>query len=212
MLGKGFRYGMFVQLAIGPVSLLVFRTSGSAGFGMGLILVLAVALVDAFFIAIAGAGSVLFLKKENIQGAFIIFSSVVLALFGLYTVLGAFNISMLPGIKLFSGVNSGSVFLQGVLLTASNPMTILFWNSILTAQTKRETMNSRHIFFFGTGCVLSTVVFLTIVAAIGSMVNRFLPDSVIRILNVLIGLSLIVYSAVLLMQKRRSRQLADCPK
>lgn len=211
MFGKGFKYGMFLQLAVGPVSLLVFRTAGTAGFGIGLVLVIAVALVDAFYIAVAGAGAVYFLKNAKVQRVFLIISCTVLAIFGVYTILGAFDISFLPGIGLFSGVKSESVFLQGVLLTASNPMTILFWNSILTAQTRRETMNNRHIFFFGTGCVLSTVVFLTVVAAAGSMINRFLPDTLIRALHVLIGLVLIGYGVILLVRRKR-KKLADCPK
>jgi len=211
MFGKGFKYGMLLQLAVGPVSLLVFKTAGAAGFGMGLVLVIAVALVDAVFIAIAGAGAVYFLKNEKIQRTFKIISCLVLAIFGINMILGAFDISLVSGISLFSEVKPESIFLQGVLLTASNPMTILFWNSLITAQTRRHKMNSRHIFYFGTGCVLSTVVFLTFVAATGSMLNRFLPDTLTRALNVLIGLVLIGYGVVLMRQKKANK-LADCPK
>jgi len=211
MFVKGFKYGMLIQLAIGPVSLLVFKTAGEAGFGMGLVLVFAVALVDAIFIAMAGAGAVYFLKKEKTQEIFKIISCVVLVLFGVITILGAFDIQVMPGIGLFSGTNTGNVFLQGFLLTASNPLTILFWNSLITAQTRRQKMDTWHLFIFGTGCVLSTVVFLTAVAAAGSTVNQFLPETVTRVLNVLIGLVLIGYGAVLLAQKSR-KKLADCPK
>ena len=211
MFGRGFKYGMFLQLAVGPVSLLVFKTAGAAGFGMGLVLVAAVALVDAVFIAIAGAGAVCFLKNEKIQRAFKIVNCLVLAIFGISMILGAFDISLVSGISLFSAVKPESIFLQGFLLTASNPMTILFWNSLITAQTRRHKMNSRHIFYFGTGCVLSTVVFLTFVAATGSMLNRFLPDTLTRALNVLIGLVLIGYGVVLMRQKKANK-LADCPK
>ena len=211
MLVKGFKYGMFIQLAIGPVSLLVFKTAGSAGFAMGLVLVLAVALVDAVFIAIAGAGSAYFLKNEKVQSVFKIVSSVVLAIFGIITILGAFDISLLPGVSLFTEMKTGNVFLQGVLLTASNPLTILFWHSLITTQTRRQTMNSRHIFLFGTGCVLSTIVFLTGVAGAGTMINKFLPDTLTRALNVLIGLVMVGYGVVLL-RKKRAEKLADCPK
>lgn len=211
MFGRGFKYGMLLQLAVGPVSLLVFKTAGAAGFGMGLVLVAAVALVDAVFVAIAGAGAVYFLKSEKIQRAFKIVSCLVLTIFGISMILGAFDISLVSGISLFSEVKPESVFLQGVLLTASNPMTILFWNSLITAQTRRHKMDSRHIFYFGTGCVLSTVVFLTFVAASGSMLNRFLPDTLTRALNVLIGLVLIGYGVYLARQKK-AKKLADCPK
>ena len=103
MFGRGFKYGMLVQLAVGPVSLLVFKTAGSSGFGMGLVLVLAVALVDAAFIAFASLGSVYLLKRENVQAAFKAISSIILILFGISTILGAFHLSILPEIRLFNG-------------------------------------------------------------------------------------------------------------
>lgn len=211
MFGKGFKYGMLLQLAVGPVSLLVFKTAGAAGFGMGLVVVLAVALVDAAYIAIAGAGAVYFLKSEKIQYAFKIISCAVLAIFGIITILGAFDINPLPGVDLFSGVKTGNIFLQGLVISASNPLTILFWNSIITSQTSRQKMNSRHIFLFGTGCVFSTLVFLTVLAAAGSMINRFLPAVVMSILNVMIGIVLIGYGIVIMMRKR-PEQPADCPE
>jgi len=202
MFGKGFKYGMLVQLAIGPVSLLVFKTAGSSGFGMGLVLVLAVALVDAAFIAIASLGSVYLLKRENVQAAFKAISSLILILFGVSTILGAFNLSVLPEISLFSGSSSGSVFLEGVLLTASNPLTILFWHSIISSQVTREKMSKGKIFLFGTGCVMSTVVFLTFISALGTFVDRFLPESVTMILNIAVGFALVGYGISLMIRRR----------
>jgi len=119
--------------------------------------------------------------------------------------------NILPGAGLLSGLEPENIFLQGVLLTASNPLTILFWNSVISAQSSRHKMNSRHIFLFGTGCVLSTVVFLAMVAAAGSVINRFLPDILSRALNVMIGLVLIGYGVILFAKKKR-KDLADCPR
>lgn len=202
MFGKGFKYGMLVQLAIGPVSLLVFKTAGSSGFGMGLVLVLAVALVDAAFIAIASMGSVYLLKRENVQAAFKVISSLILILFGVTTILGAFDLSILPEIRLFSGGSSGGVFLEGILLTASNPLTILFWHSIISSQVNREKMSTGKIFLFGSGCVMSTVVFLTFISALGTFVDRFLPESVTMILNIAVGFALIGYGISLMIRRR----------
>ena len=211
MFGRGFKYGMLVQLAVGPVSLLVFKTAGSSGFGMGLVLVLAVALVDAAFIAIASLGSVYLLKRENVQAAFKAISSLILILFGISTILGALGLSVLPEISLFDGSNSGGVFLEGILLTASNPLTILFWHSIISSQVNREKMSTGKIFRFGAGCVLSTVVFLTFISAIGTFVDRFLPGIVTMILNIAVGFALVGYG-VSLMIRRRMESRVECAK
>ena len=211
MFGRGFKYGMLVQLAVGPVSLLVFKTAGTEGFGMGLVLVLAVALVDAAFIAFASLGSVYLLKCENVQAAFKAISSIILILFGISTILGAFHLSVLPEISLFNGSSTGGVFLEGVLLTASNPLTILFWNSLISSQVSREKMNKAKIFWFGAGCVLSTVVFLTFISALGTFVDRFLPETVTMILNIAVGFALVGYG-ISLMIRRRMESRVECAK
>lgn len=204
MFRRGFKYGMILQFAIGPVSLLVFKTAGTAGFVMGLVVVLAAALVDAAFIAIAGAGAILFLTKDKVQVAARIISGIVLILFGVITILGVFNISVFSGIQFFSEMKTQNVFLQGILLTASNPMTILFWNSLITSQAQRHKMNRRQLFLFGSGCVLSTVIFLTATAGIGSVADQYLPAVVTLILNVLIGLVLIGYGVYTMNKKKSS--------
>ena len=50
---SGLRFGMLLQIAIGPMCLMVFNTAKNAGFWVAMSLVLAVALVDAFYIALA---------------------------------------------------------------------------------------------------------------------------------------------------------------
>lgn len=62
---KGLKFGMLLQLAIGPMCLLVFHTAQENGFTLGFILVLAIALVDAFYIALAcfGIGRILTKKR-----------------------------------------------------------------------------------------------------------------------------------------------------
>lgn len=49
----GLKFGMLLQLAVGPMCLLVFNTAKNAGFWVALSLVLAITLVDAFYIILA---------------------------------------------------------------------------------------------------------------------------------------------------------------
>jgi len=211
MFRRGFKLGMILQLLVGPISLLVFQTAGTGGLPMALVVVLAVAIVDAAFLAIAGAGAVHFLKKEKVQRIFKFISCMVLVLFGINTILGAFDINVLPEIRMFSQISTGNYFLKGLLLSLSNPMSILFWNSIMTAEASRQKMTGHYVIRFGAGCVFSTVVFLSALAVAGSLVNRLLPEIVMSVLDVLIGLAMIVYGIILL-AKKKARELADCPK
>ena len=52
----GLKFGMILQLAIGPMCIMVFNTAKNVNFLVALSLVLAISLVDAFYILLAGLG------------------------------------------------------------------------------------------------------------------------------------------------------------
>lgn len=201
MIFRGFRFGMLLQLSIGPMCLMVFNTAGRDGFLMGMAIVAAIALVDAAYIALAGVGVASVLDKPRIRRAFKVFGSIILALFGLNILLGAFELSLLPGISLLSGAKAGNLFLQGLILTASSPLTIVFWGGVFTAEAASKQLGKAQLVFFSVGCVLSTLVFLTLVALLGSILNSFVPDMVITVLNVLVGAALILFGLRLLLKR-----------
>jgi threonine/homoserine/homoserine lactone efflux protein len=118
-------------------------------------------------------------------------------------VLGAFGYALLPHVNLFSQVPSetGSIFLQGVLLTAANPLTILFWGGVFSAKAAEKSMGRAQLLPFGLGCVLSTLLFLSAVALAGSLINSFLPPLVMMILNAAVGCALIFFGVRLLVKK-----------
>lgn len=203
MIWKGFRFGMLLQLAVGPMCFLVFQTSASYGFFSGWQIVLAVALVDALFIVLSGLGTAAFISKPKVKAAVRWTGCLVLVVFGLNIGLGALDIQVLPSITLFSASSGGSLFWRGFLLTASNPLTIIFWSGMLTAQMAQNQWNKRQLAFFAVGCVLSTLTFLTAVAALGSVVSSFLPELVIQILNLAVGAALVFYGFKLLLQKEK---------
>lgn len=204
MIFKGFRFGMLLQLAVGPMCFLVFQTAASYGFFSGWQIVLAVALVDALFIALSGMGAAALLRSPKVKTAVRWFGCLVLVLFGLHIGLGALHIQLLPSIALFSAASGGSLFWQGFALTASNPLTIVFWSGMFTAQMAQNQWNKRQLTFFAVGCVLSTLLFLSAVAALGSVLSGFLPDAVIRILNIGVGILLIGYGFKLLLKKEEA--------
>ena len=201
MILKGFKFGMLLQLSIGPMCLLVFNTAGTHGLMKGLMLVCAIALVDAVYIALAGIGIASVLDKDKIKWAFRLFGCIVLVIFGANTILNVFSRSILPDIQLFSKLKSCNVFLQGLLLTASNPLTILFWGGVLSSQVISQELSKHQIVLFGLGSVLSTITFLSCVAVLGSLANTFLPVPIIQGFNILVGFILIIFGIRLTLKK-----------
>jgi threonine/homoserine/homoserine lactone efflux protein len=198
MILKGFKFGMLLQLAVGPMCLMVFNTSATHGFLAAVTLVIAIALIDGLYIALSGLGVAAVLNKNHIKIAIKILGCIVLVVFGFNTILGVFGYTFLPNISIFKEVNSKSIFIQGLLLTASNPLTIIFLSGVLSTQVIEKDLNRRELFLFGIGCVLSTLVFLTTVALCGSILSGFLPNLVILIFNVAVGIVLVFFGIKLL--------------
>lgn len=201
MIFKGLKFGMLLQLAIGPMCFLVFNTSATHGFLFGLTLVIAIAIVDTLYITLSGLGVATIINRKNIKSILQIFGCIVLIIFGINTILGVYHISFLPDINIFSEVTSQNIFLQGLLLTSSNPLTIIFWSGVFSTQVIENNLNRRQVILFGFGCILSTLLFLTAVSFAGSILSEFMPVKVIQIFNVIVGTVLIYYGIRLLWKK-----------
>lgn len=201
MIYKGFRFGMILQLAVGPMCLMVFNTSTTHGFWVGLSLVLAISLVDGLYITLSGLGIAATINKEKVKSTIKILGCIVLVLFGTNTITGAFGFSLLPDLKLFSNATNQNIFIQGILLTASNPLTIIFWGGVFSTQVVENSFSKKQLIFFGFGCILATLFFLTIVSFLGSILSGFLPQTIVKILNVAVGIILIYFGIKLLFKK-----------
>ena len=198
---KGLCFGMLLQLAVGPVCLFVLNTSAGYGFVRSLPLVAAVTLADALYVALSCLGVAALVSRPGVKAVVRAAGCAVLLLFGADMLLGAFGVSLLPGIRLFSASSGGSVFVKGLFFTLSNPLTILFWSGMLTAKVTENRWDKKHLAFFASGCVLSTVVFLTAVAAVGGLLGGVLPNAVIALFNAIVGLVLMYFGVRLISKK-----------
>ena len=201
MIFKGFKFGMLLQLAVGPMCLLVFSTSTAHGFMMAFTLVLAIALIDALYITLSGFGVATIIGKEKVKNIIKLFGGIVLILFGTNTILGILRVSILPDIAVVHNISDKNIFLQGLLLTASNPLTIIFWSGVFSSQVVENNLNRKQLCLFGMGCVLSTLTFLTFIAALGSVISGFLPEIIIQVLNGIVGIALIFFGIKLFFKK-----------
>lgn len=195
----GLKFGMILQLAVGPMCLMVFNTAKNVGFLVAFTLVLAIASVDAFYIILASLGVSKILDKPEIKKAFKIIGSLVLIIFGINTVLNVFNINIIPGLNLKP--TSSNIFIQGLILTLSNPITIVFWGSVLTTKIIEDKLNKKELSVFSTGLVSSTLIFLTFVAVLGRMLSSFMPENISNIMNIIVGILIVFFGIKMLLKK-----------
>ncbi|MBQ3409363.1 MAG: LysE family transporter [Clostridia bacterium] len=192
---------MLLQLAVGPMCLMVFNTAKNVGFLVALTLVLAIALVDAFYIILASLGVSKILDKPKIKKAFKIIGSFVLIIFGANIILNVFNINIIPGLNLKP--TSSNIFIQGLILTLSNPITIVFWGSVLTTKIIEDKLNKKELIVFSVGLVSSTLIFLTFVAVLGTMLSSFIPENVSKIMNIIVGVLIVFFGIKMLLKKEK---------
>lgn len=199
MILKGFRFGILLQFAVGPVCLFLFQTAVSSGLQPALTGVIGVSLADGLYIALAifGLGA-LIRKNTRLQNSFRRFGATIVILFGLSTLLGAFGISILPSLPLqTAGIQS--IFVKALLLTLSNPMTILFWTGVFSAKIAEDKLNKKAITAFGLGAVLSTLVFLSSVSFLGSRIAGFLTPNLLLVFNTAVGIILMGFGLKILL-------------
>lgn len=190
---KGFKFGMLLQFAIGPVCLFIFQMASLNGFYIGEVAVLGVTLVDGLFIIVAILGVATIIDKNNIKVCLKIFGAIILIIFGLSIILNQFNINFIPSLKIHDTVNSANAFINAIIITSSNPLTIIFWGGIFSTKVIEENVKRKDICQFGFGALLSTIFFLSLINLIGSFTKMFLPTNAIQILNIIIGFLLIYF-------------------
>ncbi|MDR3332964.1 MAG: LysE family translocator [Synergistaceae bacterium] len=199
----GLRFGMILQLAIGPISLMVFNAAGSLGFLAGSLAAVAVTLTDGVFILLAGLGVSAFLQNKRVKKAVQLFGAAVLVIFGLDILGGAFGKPLIPQIRLFDASRGAGVFMKAVLLTASNPMTIIFWGGVFSGSVIEKNMTPHDLKLFGLGCVSATLFFMHVVALAGTLTGSFLSRSVLTYLNALVGVVIIGFAIKMLVKMKR---------
>lgn len=192
MVFKGFRFGMLLQIAVGPVCLFIFQTAASSGFAAAETGVLGVAIVDALFIAAAVLGIGALISRYPKAEKFLKnFGAAVLLIFGISIIAGVFGVSIVPSLDFNQKQSAGDVFIKAMLLTLSSPLTILFWAGVFSSKISEENMMKRDMYFFGLGAVLSTLFFLTSISILGRLVNSLLNPDLLSALNLVVGLLLI---------------------
>lgn len=190
---EGFKFGMLLQIAIGPVCLYIFSLGINETFYQAELGVLGVVFGDAFYITLAILGISSFIKKKKIQHRFNILGALILIIFGVELFLGYFGLSFLPKINISENFSSSSPFFKALLLTAANPMTIIFWIGVFSTKIDEANFTKVSTFLFALGALLATFFFLTLIIFLGSVTNNFLPKKILILLNSGVGLALIYF-------------------
>lgn len=208
MIIKGFRFGLLLQFAVGPVCVYLLNQSSNHGFAAGLAAVAAVTLIDAAYIFLAIAGISRIVDFERYRKPFAVIGAAVILVFALDILLGAIaGISLIPRISI--GAGKGSGFWEALVLTVSNPLTILFWSGVFSLKIAEEKMDTRAVSRFGLGAVLATLAFLTMIALAGVLFHAFLSPAALKALNIAVAVVLMYFAVLRLVKSGKDGPAAD---
>src|SRR3989338_7595 len=192
---NGLTTGLILQLAIGPVFFFIANVTIQRTIFDGLAGVLAVTIVDYFYITLAILGIGKLLENNKVKRTFGIISSVVLAIFGIIIIRGITGAGITAS-AISSSTDLFSSFASVFFLTISSPMTIVFFTSLFTAKAVEYNYAKRELLLFGFGTGMATLLFMGTSVLVFSLIKGNIPVLLIQILNLIVGCLLIGYGVV----------------
>lgn len=202
MIFKGFKFGLLLQMAIGPVCLFIINTAMGAGIIAAEAGVLGVTIVDSIFIALSILGVGAALKRKGIKVFLNFIGSIIMIYFGLGVIMGSFGINIIPSFFVSeTSLKLSNTFFASIILTLSNPLTILFWTGVFATKIAGEEYGKSEVIKFGAGAALATVAFLGTVALILGLLHLFISEMFIKVLNLIVGVVLIGFGVKMAFRK-----------
>lgn len=194
---QGLILGLMLSISVGPVVFSIIRQSLTNGIKGGMIFIAGVSASDVTLVVVGNAFTEIFRSLLKYKTPIGITGSILLIVFGIYTVffkkikineVGAQVIS-------FGTKELVKIFLSGYLINTLNPGAIIFWIMATTPFITYTLLD--RITLFAT-CL--SVVFLTDVlkVVLAGKIRQKLTPKIIHIINIISGIVLIGFGVVLI--------------
>ncbi|GMQ23644.1 LysE family transporter [Algoriphagus sp. oki45] len=190
---EGVSMGLLLSVIVGPVFFTLITNSLQHGFRYAMVLALGILCSDALYVMITYFG-ISFLANTDL------FEKVLG--YGGGLILTGFGISSLVK-KQVERPNTGGItlpvpkkrnaFAKGFSINGINPFVLLFWISIASLVTLKETWTGSQISLYYVG-ILGTVFLIDLLKAfIAKQLSRFVTPRLMRLLNKGVGLVMVFF-------------------
>lgn len=193
----GFGLGFFVALQLGPMSLLLIRSTLRSGWRVGVAIGAGIAAVDGLYAA-AGAGGVTpLLAIHPVRLALGLVGAAVLVFLGVRTLYSALRIRV-GGETAFEVARPWRACLTALGGTASDPSTIVSWGAIFAATSTAGLVHTTaSAVLLLAGVAAGSLTWVTILATAVALARRSVRESTIRVTDAVAGAGLIGFGGVL---------------
>jgi putative LysE/RhtB family amino acid efflux pump len=188
----GFGLGFLVALQLGPMSLLLIRSTLRDGVRVGLAIGAGVAVVDALYAALGAAGAAPLLTVGPLRLLLGALGTAVLVWLGVRTLMSAAHVR--AGLEGPADVGSPSrAFRTSLGATASNPLTIASWAAIFAAAS---TGTAASPVLLVVGVALGSATWMALLAGGVAVARRAVGPRAVVAADVVAGVGLLGFAGV----------------
>ena len=189
----GVGLGFLVALQLGPMSLLLIRSTLRDGVRVGLAIGAGVAVIDALYAALGAAGAASLLSIGPLRLALGVLGTAVLVWIGVKTLLAAVRVR--AGLEGPDDVGDPRrAFRTSLGATASNPLTIASWAGIFAAAT---TGTSASPVLLVLGVAVGSATWMGLLAGGVSIARRSVGPRAVVLADGIAGLGLLGFAGAL---------------
>src|SRR4051812_16794920 len=187
---------MSVAAQLGPLSLLIIRSTLRSGVAIGLALGAGVAVIDTLYAAAGAAGAAGVRPSEPVRLVVGVGGAVVLIYLGARTLWSAFRIR-LGGETGEELATPRRAFMVALGATASNPLTIASWAAVFAAASTAGAAKGAATLTLLAGVGLGSMAWMTFLTGGVSLLRRWVGDRMLRTVDGLAGIGLLGFGGLL---------------
>ena len=189
----GFGLGFLVALQLGPMSLVLIRSTLRSGLGVGLAIGAGIAVVDALYATAGAAGAASLVQVEAVRVGVGLVGAAVLVLLGARTLWSSVHVRAgLEGPAETAGPRRA--FLTSLGATASNPSTIVSWAAIFSAASVATGAQPVPLVL---GVALGSAAWVSVLACVVAVLRRGAGPRAMRAADAVAGTGLVGFGGVL---------------
>jgi len=193
----GLGIGLLVALQVGPIFLLCARTSARFGFRPGAAIGAGAATIDLGYAVLGALGATALLQVTALRLGLGLVGAAVLVYLGVRTLWDAWRVRD-GGETDLEVMSPSSAYRTALLATASNPLTILTWAAVFSGAAVSDLAGEPwHAAAFVAGTALGSLLTHLLLAGAMSAIGARLGETSLRVIDVISGVGLLVFGAVL---------------
>ncbi|MGB3948687.1 MAG: LysE family transporter [Bacteroidia bacterium] len=192
---QGFMLGFALAIQPGPSFFTLLQTSSKKGFKSGLALALGIFISDLFCVILAYLGIAQLFDNSETRVLVGLIGGCLLIGFGLFSLLNKKKHSEEIAVEI-KAVNIPLYITKGFFLNLLNPSVIFLWILWVGAISSNKEYTQLHVslFFITT---LGIILFTDILKAyFANKISKHISDSILRKINILLGIILIVTGVI----------------